>query len=130
MLTYGIWTGYTSFNLTDNNFSQIMKIDQKAKTSRSVQNVLSGLGASLRAWRLSNRLTHEDVASKCGFSRQTLSRIERGDPSVSVGQIAHYAEVLGVPTALAVDPAPEVQPTQRRVRRTASERALIQAEAH
>jgi len=67
-------------------------------------------------------MTHEDVAAACGFSRQTLSRIERGDPSVAIGQVARYAELLGASKALSLKMPQKVEATQRRVRHTTRER--------
>lgn len=99
-----------------------MKIDQKSKAPDSVVTLLSELGGALRGYRLVKRMTHEDVAAACGFSRQTLSRIERGDPSVAIGQVARYAELLGASKALSLKMPQKVEATQRRVRHTTRER--------
>lgn len=97
-----------------------MKADQKSLTPGAVATKLAEFGASLRGFRLAKRVTHEDAAGACSFSRQTLSRIERGDPSVAVGQIARYAEYLGASKALKLK-APPADVTARRVRLTAAE---------
>lgn len=99
-----------------------MKIDQKSKAPDEVVTVLSSLGSALRGHRLLKRLTHEEVSLACGFSRQTLSRIERGDPSVAIGQVARYADFLKVGKALQLKMPAKVDGTQRRVRHTARER--------
>lgn len=99
-----------------------MKIDQKSKSPESVVSLLSELGSALRGHRLVKRMTHEDVARACGFSRQTLSRIERGDPSVAIGQVARYAELLGASKALSLKMPQKVEASQRRVRHTTRER--------
>ncbi len=99
-----------------------MKIDQKSRAPESVTSSLSELGAALRGHRLLKRMTHEEVAQLCGFSRQTLSRIERGDPSVAIGQVARYAELVGASKALTLKMPTKVLAAQRRVRRTAVER--------
>ncbi len=99
-----------------------MKIDQKSKATESVVSLLGELGSALRGHRLVKRMTHEDVAQACGFSRQTLSRIERGDPSVAIGQVARYAELLGASKAFGLKMPQKVEPTQRRVRHTSRER--------
>lgn len=99
-----------------------MKKNQKSCSSVAVLQRLSLFGAALRSVRVEQRLTHEDVAELCNFSRQTLSRIEQGDPSVAIGQVARYAEGLGATSALqmpAVAPPPQ---SRVRVRRTAGER--------
>lgn len=104
-----------------------MKIDQNASPPESAQTLLAALGASLRAQRLSKRLTHEDVVKVCGFSRQTLSRIEKGDASVAVGQIARYAELLGIEGSLLV-PSPAAPSVGSRVRRTRKEKESLQGQ--
>jgi transcriptional regulator with XRE-family HTH domain len=98
-----------------------MKIDQKLSTPLEVQEKLKGFGAALKSVRLKKRLTHEQVADVCNFSRQTLSRIENGDPSVAIGQIARYANAIGAVKALHFKPSIPVGATQKRVRRTAAE---------
>jgi len=53
--------------------------------SPSVQRLLAALGADIRAARRRRRLPMEIVAQRAGITRQTLSKIELGDPSVSMG---------------------------------------------
>lgn len=98
-----------------------MKTAQKTLTGEFVTSQLTGFGASLRNFRLNRRLTHQEAATACAFSRQTLSRIEQGDPSVAIGQIARYAHYLGADNALSVT-SPQVDPAKRRVRKTAAEK--------
>lgn len=105
-----------------------MKADQKSLTSQAVTSTLTEFGAALRGHRLAKRVTHEFAAAECSFSRQTLSRIERGDPSVAVGQIARYAAYLGAFKALVLE-APAVDEKRRRVRLTAGE-AKARASLH
>lgn len=104
-----------------------MKVNQKANALPSVVEHLAALGASLRAHRMLKRLTHEEVAQSCGFSRQTLSRIERGDPSVAIGQIVRYAEVVGAHKALSLKMPAKAAETQRRVRHSRKELAQLSA---
>jgi len=72
-----------------------MKIDQKKVTDPEILTLLAGWGTFLRACRIEQRKTHQDAALLCTLSRQTVSRIEKGDPSVSVGQVIRYANALG-----------------------------------
>lgn len=65
-------------------------------------------------------MTHADVASVAGFSRQTLSRIEKGDPSVSIGQVARYASLVGA-SAFAIPEIDVPLVAKQRVRRKQSE---------
>ena len=101
-----------------------MKVDQKERTSEALTQQMSAMGVALRGHRILRRLTQEDIADQGNFSRQTVSRIEKGDPSVAWGQVARYAEIVGakkffvLPTPTAEDPA------ARRVRRTSVEKAV------
>ena len=100
-----------------------MKVDQKARIPEELATVLATLGVSLRGHRINSRLTQEDIAAKGQFSRQTVARIERGDPSVAWGQVARYAGIIGAGRLLEL-PAPNVEaPRTRRVRRTSLEKA-------
>ena len=53
--------------------------------------VLVQMGAQIRMARLRRKLSSKLVAERAGISRQTLTAIERGTPSVSIGA---YAAVL------------------------------------
>ena len=55
------------------------------------QRMLNQMGEQIRLARLRRRLTAELVAERAGISRVTLSNIEKGSPSVSIGS---YAAVL------------------------------------
>jgi len=55
--------------------------------------ILQELGERLRTARLRRRFSAELVAQRCGVTRQTLTRVEKGDPSVTIGV---YMRVLGV----------------------------------
>jgi transcriptional regulator with XRE-family HTH domain len=98
-----------------------MKINQKTCTPETVLSNLGQLGLALKLRRLKMRLTHEEAALTCNFSRQTLSRIERGDPSVAIGQVARYAECVGATKAFQLKSATLAITAMKRVRRTALE---------
>jgi transcriptional regulator with XRE-family HTH domain len=57
---------------------------------------LVALGAALRARRKALRLSAVTTAEAAGLSRVTLHRIERGEPSVTVGAVAAVAAALGL----------------------------------
>lgn len=98
-----------------------MKTNQKALLQEPLANRLSTLGQSLRTYRINKRMTHQEVADSCGFSRQTLSRIEKGDPSVAVGQLVRYAQLLEVPELFSLKPSSNTSETAKRVRHTFAE---------
>ena len=55
------------------------------------QEILTQMGDQIRLARLRRHLSAELVAERAGISRMTLSNIEKGSPSVSIGS---YAAVL------------------------------------
>lgn len=104
-----------------------MKVNQKSRVDADLAQSLHRIGEALRGYRLVKRLTQEQAAEQAGFSRQTLSRIERGDPSVAFGQVARYADVVGAHRLLSLPVPRKANPEQRRVRLSQSERARAQA---
>jgi transcriptional regulator with XRE-family HTH domain len=57
---------------------------------------LTQLGERLKDARLRRRFSAEQVAARAGFSRYLLTRIEKGDPNVSIGNVLHVLRVLGM----------------------------------
>ena len=57
------------------------------------QAILSQLGENLVLARKRRRYQQSLIAERTGLSRQTIRKIERGDPNVSIG---HYIAVLSV----------------------------------
>ncbi len=55
------------------------------------QKTLATMGEQIKLARLRRNLTASLVAERAFISRNTLWRIEKGDPSVAIG---HYARVL------------------------------------
>lgn len=55
------------------------------------QRILSELGENIKLARLRRRLSTEQVSQRAGISRNTLFKIEQGNPSVSLGS---YFQVL------------------------------------
>lgn len=62
----------------------------------SVQKQLSALGGRLRNARLRRRMTAVLFAQRLGISRDTLSRLERGDATIALGTYARALRVLGL----------------------------------
>lgn len=69
----------------------------------AAQQDLSLLGQQLRARRLSLRVAAGSVAAAAGMSRQTLHRIEHGEPSVTMGAYLQAARALGLRLLVAAD---------------------------
>lgn len=62
----------------------------------SVRSALAQLGRDVSAARKRRRLTTVIVAERAFVSRNTITRVERGDPSVSIGIYATVLFVLGL----------------------------------
>lgn len=71
----------------------------RAVTTKEVTEteLLREVASALRARRKQLGLTMEEVAQAAGVSRVTLHRIEKGEPSVSVGAVASVSKALGTP---------------------------------
>jgi transcriptional regulator with XRE-family HTH domain len=52
------------------------------------------VGEKLKAARLRRRYSAEMVAQRAGIARDTLSRMEKGDPGVSFGNYARVLQAL------------------------------------
>jgi transcriptional regulator with XRE-family HTH domain len=64
----------------------------------SLRSSLKNLGESLRNARIRRRLKMVTVADRAGVSRETLAKIQRGDPGVSMGNYAAVIFALGLGT--------------------------------
>jgi len=68
--------------------------------SKSVQHAFKEMGTSLKTWRRIYALKADQVAQRAGISPGTLSKIENGDPSVSVGAFLEVVKSVGMLDAL------------------------------
>ena len=59
------------------------------------QKLLSQMGEQIRLARLRRHLALELVAERAGISRQTVTAIEKGSPSVALGAYAAVLHALG-----------------------------------
>ena len=50
-----------------------------------IERILSVLGENIKLARLRRKLTSALVAERAGITRQTLTKVEKGDPSVAMG---------------------------------------------
>jgi len=71
------------------------------KISRQVHNTAAELGESLKTWRRVYELKASQVAERAGISLGTLSKIENGDPSVSLSAFLEVARSVGLLESLA-----------------------------
>jgi len=60
------------------------------------QRVLTELGENIKPARLRRKLSSEQVTERANISRPTLSSIEKGSPTVSIGSYLLVLQVLGL----------------------------------
>lgn len=58
--------------------------------------ILIEMGGNIKLARLRRKLSAEQVAERANISRPTLSAIEKGSPSVSMGSYLLVLQVLGL----------------------------------
>jgi DNA-binding XRE family transcriptional regulator len=79
--------------------------------SRTAKHAAELLGLQVRQARAERRWTTRGLAERAGISTSTLHKVERGDPTVSLGVAFDVATIVGValfdddPSRLAVDVA-------------------------
>jgi transcriptional regulator with XRE-family HTH domain len=61
-----------------------------------VKKALRKLGHDIRTARIRRRITMELMSQRASMSRTTLTKIEKGDPSVSFGAYATVIFILGL----------------------------------
>lgn len=57
---------------------------------------LTDFGANVRGWRMVLGLTAQQVAERAGITRDTLRKIESGDPGVGFGNVAQVLRAVGI----------------------------------
>lgn len=67
---------------------------------------LTAFGEHVRGWRMVLGLTAQQVSERAGITRDTLRKIEAGDPGVGFGNVAQVLRALGVldQAVAAIDP--------------------------
>lgn len=58
--------------------------------------LLQAVGENIKLARLRRKLTMDQVSERAGISRPTLSSLEKGSPSISLGIILQVLLVLGL----------------------------------
>ena len=71
------------------------------------QNYLRQIGSNIKTARLRRNMTIEDVASRVGVHRETLSLAEKGSPNVSIGTYVGALWVFGLLSDLALIADPD-----------------------
>ena len=58
--------------------------------------ILDEMGENIKLARLRRKFSSEQVAERANISRPTLSAIEKGQPTVSIGSYLLFLQVLGL----------------------------------
>ncbi len=66
------------------------------KMPRAARKELVTLGENIRVARLRRKLTAEIVAQRAGTTRQTIAKIESGNPAVKIGTYVGVLQALGL----------------------------------
>lgn len=64
--------------------------------SRITREAVAVLGQRIRIARLERKMTAQALAERIGISRDTLHRIEAGDPGCAIGAVFEAAAVVGI----------------------------------
>ena len=84
---------------------------QANKVPVEIEKYLSEIGERIRIARKRRMITMEDMASRMFVTRKTLSRLEKGDPGVSLAVFASALWVLGLEKDLLEIAVPEKDKT-------------------
>ena len=68
-----------------------------ARLSRPALDAAQLLGLQVAQARRERRWPATDLAERAGISPMTLRKVERGDPSVSIGTVFEVATIVGIP---------------------------------
>lgn len=71
-----------------------MKVNQSAMLSPHQREECTRLGQQLARLRIARQVKQTDAALRSGLSRNTVYRLEKGDPGVALGQVLRYLEAI------------------------------------
>jgi transcriptional regulator with XRE-family HTH domain len=71
-----------------------MRVTQSAVLSPPQSEECGRIGALLARLRIARKVKQSDAALRAGLSRNTVYRLEKGDPGLAFGQILRYLEAI------------------------------------
>ncbi len=71
-----------------------MKITQSTMLSPHQLEECARLGLQLARLRIARKVKQTDAALRAGLSRNTVYRLETGDPGLALGQVLRYLEAI------------------------------------
>jgi transcriptional regulator with XRE-family HTH domain len=93
MMTHGLMLVKSIFILLTLVLSN-MKISQSAMLSSRQLDECARLGQQLARLRIARKVKQTDAALRAGLSRNTVYRLEKGDPGLAFGQVLRYLEAI------------------------------------
>jgi len=86
-----------------------MKVTQASMLSSRQIDECKHLGTLLARLRLARKIKQSDAALRAGLSRNTVYRLEHGDPGLAMGQVLRYLEAIS-PSSTLLDLLTEKDP--------------------
>lgn len=77
-----------------------MKITQSSMLGTLQLEECARLGRQLARLRIARRIKQTDAALRSGLSRNTVYRLEKGDPGLALGQVLRYLEAIAPGSSL------------------------------
>lgn len=71
-----------------------MKVTQSTMLSPHQLEECARLGAQLARLRIARKVKQTDAALRAGLSRNTVYRLEKGEPGLALGQVLRYLEAI------------------------------------
>jgi transcriptional regulator with XRE-family HTH domain len=98
-----------------------MKVTQASNLAPPLLEQSRHLGERLARLRIARGVKQTDAALRAGLSRNTVYRLEHGDPGLAIGQVLRYLEAIAPGTSLEAlyaekDPALAARERKSRVR--------------
>jgi transcriptional regulator with XRE-family HTH domain len=78
----------------------IMKVNQSTMLSPRLLDECSHLGQQLARLRVARKVKQTDAALRAGLSRNTVYRLEKGEPGLALGQVLRYLEAIAPGSSL------------------------------
>ncbi len=77
-----------------------MKINQSTMLSPRQLDECARLGQLLARLRLARKIKQSEAALRAGLSRNTVYRLEKGDPGLALGQVLRYLDAISPSSTL------------------------------
>lgn len=68
----------------------------KKRIPYSIVNTATEIGKNIATWRKMFNMTQAELAERCQVSRETISRLENGDGSVSLNTVLVVVQKFGI----------------------------------